>query len=97
VRFALAESEEAFVRCTDGRTWNGWEMPRFERGEAERLIRRLIRWLGDGRVRFDVAWDAFVTVWVLSVGTHATVVKPKALAERVRRAGEELVCRYAGS
>ena len=31
---------------------------------------------------------------VLSWGTHATVVKPKALAERVRRTAEELVKRY---
>jgi predicted DNA-binding transcriptional regulator YafY len=33
---------------------------------------------------------------VLSWGTHATVVKPKALAERVRRTAEELVKRYQG-
>lgn len=26
--FALAESDEAFVGWTDGRRWNGWEMPR---------------------------------------------------------------------
>ena len=32
---------------------------------------------------------------VLSWGTHATVVKPKALAERVRKTGEELAKRYA--
>jgi len=31
---------------------------------------------------------------VLSWGTHATVVKPKALAERVRRTAEQLVKRY---
>ena len=33
---------------------------------------------------------------VLSWGTHATVVKPKALAERVRRTAEEVVKRYPG-
>ena len=33
---------------------------------------------------------------VLSWGTHATVVKPKALADRVRKTAEELVRRYAG-
>ena len=31
---------------------------------------------------------------VLSWGTHATVVKPKALAERVRKTAEEVVKRY---
>ena len=57
-RFALAESKEVFSGWTDGRTWNGWQMPRFEKVEAERLARGL----GDGRWRFDTARDAFVTV-----------------------------------
>ena len=57
-RFALAESEESFEGWTDGRRWNGWEMPYFERSEAERLI----RWLGDGRARFNAEGDAFVTL-----------------------------------
>src|ERR1039458_599742 len=56
--FALADSEEVFSGWTDGRAWNGWEIPRFDRAEAERLI----RWLGDDRARFDAARDAFVTV-----------------------------------
>ncbi|HWV98501.1 MAG TPA: hypothetical protein VNZ64_02295 [Candidatus Acidoferrum sp.] len=57
-RFALAESEEAFEGWADGRTWNGWQMPRFERDEAERLV----RWVGGERSRFDAARDAFVTI-----------------------------------
>jgi hypothetical protein len=57
-RFALAESEEAFDGWTDGRCWNGWEMPRFEKVEAERLV----GWLADKRGRFDAERDAFVTV-----------------------------------
>src|ERR1019366_1190222 len=48
-RFALAAAKEVFSGWTDGRKWNGWEMPRFERVEAERLVRSL----GDGRWSFD--------------------------------------------
>jgi len=33
---------------------------------------------------------------VLSWGTHATVVKPKALAERVRKTAEEVAKKYQG-
>jgi predicted DNA-binding transcriptional regulator YafY len=33
---------------------------------------------------------------VLSWGTHATVVRPKALAERVKRTAEEVAKRYQG-
>jgi hypothetical protein len=57
-RFALADSEETFSEWTNGTAWNGWEMPRFDKAEAERLI----RWLGDKRARFDAARDAFVTM-----------------------------------
>ena len=57
-RFALADSEENFSGWTDRRAWNGWEMPRFEKAEAARLM----RWLGDERARFDAERDAFVTV-----------------------------------
>jgi hypothetical protein len=58
IRFALADSDEVFTGWADGRRWNGWTMPRFERPEAERLI----RWLGDGRARFDAERDGFITI-----------------------------------
>ena len=32
--------------------------------------------------------------WVLSWGTHAIVVRPKALAERIQKTSQELVSRY---
>ena len=32
--------------------------------------------------------------WVMGFGTHATVVRPKALAERLRKTGKEFVRRY---
>jgi hypothetical protein len=57
-RFVLGDSKEYFDGWTDGRCWNGWEMPRFEKKEAERLIRGL----GDRRARFDATRDAFLTI-----------------------------------
>jgi hypothetical protein len=57
-RFAIADTEETFEGWTDGRQWNGWEMPRFERSEAARLI----EWLKPERAWFDAERDAFVTV-----------------------------------
>src|ERR1019366_1330666 len=52
-RFVLADSEEGFDGWTDGRRWNGWEMPRFEKSEAERVV----RWQKDERARFDAKRD----------------------------------------
>ena len=43
--FVLADSDVVFKVWTDGRRWNGWEMPRFERMEAERVL----AWLSDKR------------------------------------------------
>ncbi len=57
-RFALAELDEVFNGWSNGRLWNGSEMPWFETAEAERLL----AWLGDGRARFDPKRDAFLTV-----------------------------------
>ena len=57
-KFTLADSEDKFRGWTDGRAWNGWEMPHFEMAEAERLM----LWLGDKRARFDAERDAFVTL-----------------------------------
>jgi hypothetical protein len=57
-RFVLADSEGVFDGWTDGKCWNGWEMPRFEKPEAERLI----KWLEDKRGRFDEVRDAFITI-----------------------------------
>jgi len=33
-------------------------------------------------------------MWVMGFGTHATVVRPNGLAERLRKTGEEFVKRY---
>jgi hypothetical protein len=57
-RFVLADSEEVFAGWSNGRLWNGWEMPRFEGAEAQRLL----AWLGDRRARFDAGRDAYVTI-----------------------------------
>jgi len=55
--FSLMDSDESFSGWTDGNSWNGWAMPHFEFTEAERLI----RWLNDGKSRFDEKRKAFVT------------------------------------
>jgi hypothetical protein len=57
-RFSLADSEYVFTGWSNGRVWNGWKMPRFERAEAERLL----VWLGNEGARFDGKRDAFVTL-----------------------------------
>jgi hypothetical protein len=57
-RFSLMDSEEHFTAWTNGESWNGWAMPHFEFGEAQRLV----AWLKDDKARFDPAEDAFVTV-----------------------------------
>ena len=36
-----------------------------------------------------------IELWLLSFGTHATVIRPRALRERLRKAGEALVQQYA--
>jgi len=55
--FVLAGLKEGFSGWTDGLLWNGFEMPRFEKAEAERLV----RWLSAKRGRFDEEKDAFIT------------------------------------
>jgi len=57
-RFTLADGEAAFDGWSNGELWNGWSMPRFEKGEAERVLARL----GDRNARFDGERDAFVTM-----------------------------------
>lgn len=57
-RFVLADSDEVFHGWSDGRKWNGWERPGFEKPEAIRLV----EWFGDKRARFDEAQDAFITI-----------------------------------
>lgn len=57
-RFSLADSEGVFTGWSNGRLWNGWEMPRFGKAEAERLL----AWVGDERAHFDEKRDAFVSV-----------------------------------
>jgi proteasome accessory factor B len=49
---------------------------------------------GCSRLRLRLKNLEEVERWVLSWGTHATVVRPLALAERVRKAADELRLRY---
>ena len=37
-RFAPADSAETFEGWSNGRLWNGWEMPRFERAVGSALL-----------------------------------------------------------
>jgi len=49
---------------------------------------------GGSRLRMRLSGLAEIERSVLSWGTHATVIRPKALAERVGKTAEELVVRY---
>lgn len=56
-RFGIEGLEEAFIGWTDGRLWNGWEKPRFQMQEANRLLQSLT----DRPYRYDPARDAFIS------------------------------------
>ena len=53
--------------------------------------------LPKGRLRVTMRLNSIEEVekWVMGFGTHATVVRPKELAERLRKTGEEFAKRYA--
>ena len=48
------------------------------------------------RVRLRLSSLEEVERWVLGMGTHATVIRPKALVVRVGKIGKELAERYGG-
>lgn len=50
---------------------------------------------GESRIRMRLNSIEEIERWVLAWGVHATVVRPKALADRVRKIGEALARRYA--
>jgi proteasome accessory factor B len=50
---------------------------------------------GETRLSFRLNNLEEIEPWVLSWGLHATVVRPKALVDRIRRAAAELQRRYA--
>lgn len=56
-----------------------------------------LRELPKGMLRVTVRLNNIEEIekWVIGFGTHATVVRPKVLAERLRKTGEELAKRYA--
>jgi hypothetical protein len=53
--FALEGVEGVFAGWTDGRHWNGWATPHFERGEADRVAAAF-------DARFDPERDAYITM-----------------------------------
>jgi proteasome accessory factor B len=55
------------------------------------------QWLDDGSVilRFEVAGLDEIVWWVLSMGPHCLVRRPRVLAERVRRLARDTAKRYA--
>ena len=57
-RFALADCDEAFDGWTNGRLWNGWEMPRFEFA----VCGEILKVLGDERAGYGGRRDAFATL-----------------------------------
>ncbi len=50
---------------------------------------------GCSRIRMRLNSIEEIERWVLTWGTHATVVRPKGLTERIRKIGEEFCRRYA--
>jgi hypothetical protein len=46
------------------------------------------------RVKFTLSGLEEVEKWVLSFGTHATVIEPEALKERVKRSGDQIAAKY---
>jgi proteasome accessory factor B len=54
--------------------------------------------VGNGRLRVRLRLSSLEEVekWVLSMGTHATVIRPEKLRERLMQATEELWQRYGG-
>ena len=50
---------------------------------------------GCSRLRFRLNSIAELEGWVLSWGAHATIVRPKALEERIQRTALVLVKRYS--
>lgn len=49
---------------------------------------------GQSRIRMRLNSIEEIERWVLTWGIHATVVRPQALAQRLRKAGEEFLARY---
>ena len=56
-KFSIDGMEGTFAGWTDGRNWNGWDMPRFESPEAQRLVASL----GTDVGKYDPTADAFIT------------------------------------
>lgn len=58
-----------------------------------------VEWLDDGSIliRFEVAGLDEIVWWVLSMGPHCVVRKPRELAERVRLLAQQTAARYSAS
>lgn len=54
-KFAVDGVDGVFAGWMDGRRWNGWAMPYFERREAERVA-------GLFDARYDAGRDAYITI-----------------------------------
>jgi hypothetical protein len=56
-KFSIEGVETEFQGWTKGQLWNGWEMPYFEFGEAQRVIEMLT----DPKGKYDAERDCFVS------------------------------------
>jgi hypothetical protein len=73
------------------------QMIRMQRDYARALLTHVTEMPG-GMLRVRLRLDSLEEAerWVLSLGTHATVIRPEKLRERLMRATEELWQRYGG-
>ncbi len=89
---AVFRGSDDYEVVIDFDTWAG-DLVRGRRWHASQELTELPG--GEVRLRLRLNSLEEAVRWVLSWGSHATVARPRALAERIRREAETLVSRYA--
>ena len=90
--FSVFKGEDDYEVVVDFDSW-GADLIRGRKWHASQEITELPKRMLRLRLRLNSIEEA--ERWVLSWGTHATVVRPQALANRLREIGQNLQSRYA--